>query len=62
MVEPNNTYAVEIGQNIKLDLGKFQGNDLDLIFPNYEIQSTSHDSLNKTFKVFCTYVNEKVYL
>ena len=35
---------------------------MDIVFSNYEIQSTSDDSLNKTFTVKSSYKNEKISL
>ena len=34
---PKGRYDLEIGEITTLDLGKFQGNDIDLIFVNYKI-------------------------
>jgi hypothetical protein len=57
-------YGVEIGEMITLDLGEFQGNDLGrgVAYVNYEIKSTSNDSLKDNFNVVGFYKNEKVSL
>ena len=45
-----------------LNLGIFQGNDLDQVFLNYEILSTSDKRLIDNFSVKCTYKNDEVNL
>lgn len=59
---PESMYEIEIGEETTLDLGKFQGNDLDLAFVNYDIQSASNEVLKDDFTVTGSFKNEKISL
>ena len=55
MIEPKSSYEVEIGETTPIDLGKFQGNDIDVVFVFYEVLEASDPSLKDDFEIDHTY-------
>ena len=55
LIEPESSYEVEIGQTTPLDLGKFQGNAIDIVFVFYEVLEASDPSLKDDFEIDHTY-------
>ena len=48
---PSDSYDLEIGKLNKINLGLFQGDNIERVFPSYEIQSTSNQTLESQFTV-----------
>ena len=61
-VQALESYEIEIGEVNSLDLGQFQGNDIDLVFVFYQISKASDVSLKDDFKVEHSFDKEKISL